>query len=61
MEIACIMIREGRLPVHKIALSCGYSSYGGFLSAFKKYTGHSPEEYRKIAVSADCDAPLSDG
>ncbi len=46
MEKACVLIGENKLSLGEIAVSCGYSSYGGFLAAFKKYIGISPEEYR---------------
>jgi len=47
MERAFIMLKQKELPLSEIALLNGYSTYGGFLSAFKKYTGMTPEEYRK--------------
>ena len=46
MEGAFIMLKQKELPLSEIALLNGYSTYGGFLSAFKKYTGMTPEEYR---------------
>lgn len=47
MEKACVLIGENKLSLGEIAISSGYSSYGGFLAAFKKYVGTSPEEYRR--------------
>ena len=47
MEKACVMIGENKTAFSEIAVLCGYGSYGGFLSAFKKYVGKTPEEYRK--------------
>ena len=44
MERALIMIRENESTFSDIAAACGYDSYGGFLSAFKKYVGKTPEE-----------------
>ena len=46
MEQACLLIRQSDRNLAEIALACGYTSYNGFFSAFKKYTGKTPEEYR---------------
>lgn len=46
MERAALLAREGEKTFGEIAFTCGYSSYNGFLAAFKKYTGKAPEEYR---------------
>lgn len=46
MEQACILARQGEKTMSEIALLCGYSSYNGFLSAFKKHTSLTPEEYK---------------
>ena len=46
MEQACIIARQGEKTFAEIAFACGYNSYNGFLSAFKKYTGKKPEEYK---------------
>ena len=47
IEQACILIKQGESKFCNVALSCGYSSYNGFLVAFKQYTGQTPEEYAK--------------
>ena len=47
IEHGCMLIKRGQLPLTEIALCCGYTSYNGFLSAFKKYMGKSPKEYEK--------------
>ena len=46
MEQACMLVKHGDMKFGDIALACGYNSYNGFLSAFKKYTGKTPEGYR---------------
>ena len=46
MEQACILINQGEKTLAEIAYTCGYNSYNGFLSAFKGYTGKTPELYR---------------
>ena len=46
IEQACMLIKHGDMKFGDIALACGYNSYNGFLSAFKKYTGTTPEDYR---------------
>lgn len=48
MERACILVKEGERTLTEIAFICGYSSYNGFFSAFKGYTGKTPEQYRSI-------------
>ena len=47
MENACMLIMNGDLSLDEIAVESGYNSYNGFFSAFKKYTGQTPEEYKK--------------
>ncbi len=43
--IRCMqMIKEGKYSLSKIATTLGYSSYGGFLSAYKKFFGTNPTE-----------------
>ncbi len=44
---ASILIKNGGIKINEIAVSCGYDSYNGFLSAFKSYTGKTPKEYEK--------------
>ena len=46
MERAIIMIKENDSNFIDVSAACGYNSYGGFLSAFKKYTGVTPDEYK---------------
>ena len=47
IEHACMLIKQRDLPLTEIACRCGYTSYNGFLSAFKSYMGKSPKEYKK--------------
>lgn len=47
IEHACMLIKQRDLPLTEIACRCGYTSYNGFLSAFKSYMGKSPKEYEK--------------
>ena len=47
IEHACMLIKRHNLPLAEIACRCGYTSYNGFLSAFKSYTGKTPKEYKK--------------
>lgn len=47
IEHACMLIKQRELPLTEIACCCGYTSYNGFLAAFKSYTGKTPMEYKK--------------
>ena len=47
IEHACMLIKQGSLTLVEIAYSCGYTSYNGFLSAFKNYMNKTPKEYEK--------------
>jgi len=47
IEHACMLIKQGNLTLNEIAYRCGYTSYNGFLSAFKNYMGKTPKEYEK--------------
>ena len=47
IEHACMLIKQGDLPLSEISYRCGYTSYNGFLSAFKSYMGKTPKEYEK--------------
>lgn len=47
IEHACMLIKQRELPLVEIAYRCGYTSYNGFLSAFKSYTRKTPKEYEK--------------
>ncbi len=47
IEHACMLIKQRDLPLSEIAYNCGYTSYNGFLAAFKNYMGQTPKEYAK--------------
>lgn len=47
MEHACMLIKQKGMPLAEIAYRCGYTSYNGFLAAFKGYMGKTPKEYEK--------------
>lgn len=49
IEHACMLIKRSDLTLGEIAYHCGYTSYNGFLSAFKSYMGKTPKEYEKTA------------
>lgn len=48
MEYACRMLAETGSSVADIAAEAGYSNQGKFSSAFKKCTGWTPLEYRRL-------------
>lgn len=47
IEHACMLIKQQGIPLAEIAYRCGYTSYNGFLAAFKGYMGKTPKEYEK--------------
>ncbi len=47
IEHALMLIKQNDLNLTEIAFLCGYTSYNGFLSAFKCYTRKTPKEYEK--------------
>lgn len=48
MEKAKRMLQEQPAKVYEVAYSTGYQEYAHFCRVFRKYTGYSPTEYRKI-------------
>ncbi|OKP96948.1 helix-turn-helix domain-containing protein [Paenibacillus sp. P46E] len=44
------LLQENKLKLTDIAMFTGYSSFTGFCSAFKKYSGKSPKDYRERVV-----------
>lgn len=47
IEHACMLIKQKNLTLGEIAYHAGYTSYNGFLSAFKSHVGKTPKEYEK--------------
>lgn len=43
-----LILEEPKLNILEIALSCGYNNTANFNKAFKKITGLTPSEYRKL-------------
>lgn len=43
---------QDSISIHRIALELGYSDLSNFSRAFKKMTGHSPEQYRQLHATA---------
>ena len=48
MEKAIELIRENRLPISQIAETVGYADVKYFQRAFKKFSGYTVKEYRRI-------------
>ena len=46
-----LLIDQPDLPIEQVALRLGFSSSSHFSSAFRRRTGYSPTEYRKIRLS----------
>ena len=47
IDHACMLIKQKELTLNEIAYQCGYTSYNGFLAAFKSHVGKTPKEYEK--------------
>lgn len=47
--VACQLLRDTRLPMREIAAALQYSSAANFSTAFHRWTGVTPSEYRKQA------------
>ncbi|MFW5490204.1 MAG: AraC family transcriptional regulator [Desulfovibrio sp.] len=47
MRIAMEYLRESKLPITEIALLLGYSGPSSFIHAFQRWTGDTPNAYRK--------------
>ena len=50
MEHACRLLRETKMSIGETAVETGYLNQGKFGSAFKKYTGEAPLEYRRKGI-----------
>lgn len=49
LEHAKRLLRDGNIPVSRIAAECGYSSESHFQALFKKINGCTPGTYRRLA------------
>lgn len=60
VDCARQMLQTTRLPVAEIALACGFSDQSHFGTAFKKFTGQTPGQFRRMAaaMSAAIEAPV---
>lgn len=47
IEQACVFLKETDMSVGEVAERVGYAHQGKFGAVFKKYTGHTPLEYRR--------------
>lgn len=43
---ACDLLKQGDIDISQIAYSVGFTSQPHFSTAFKRFTGFSPSEYR---------------
>ncbi len=50
VEQAKAMLRDPTTPVITVAVALGYASQTAFAAAFKKLTGASPTEFRRLAT-----------
>lgn len=50
--VACDYLRDSNLPIQKIAELCGFNDPQNFSHAFRRWTGHSPSEFRKMSNDA---------
>lgn len=48
-DVACQLLRDTHLPMQQVAESLRYTSAGNFSTAFRRWTGVSPREYRRQA------------
>lgn len=48
MEMAITLLESTDLKVNCISQKIGYTNTSSFIKGFKKYTGHTPGEYRKL-------------
>jgi AraC-like DNA-binding protein len=48
-DVACQLLRDTGMPVQQIAESLRYSSAANFATAFRRWTGATPIEYRRSA------------
>lgn len=48
IEKAKALLIETKIPTRQVGYEMGFTSHGNFCATFKKHTGKTPEEYRKI-------------
>lgn len=54
MRRAHLLLRTSCLPLHEIAAQAGYATLPSFARAFRRWTGQSPDDYRRTdAVALD--------
>lgn len=51
MEKACLLITNSDLKVYEIAQKVGYDDISHFSTAFKKYVGKSPKEFKNLNIN----------
>lgn len=51
MARACVLLREGTLPVTEVCFEVGYRSLGSFSAAFSRRLGCSPRAFRARAAA----------
>lgn len=52
MRKACTLLRDGRRGIKEIAAGVGYASGAAFSSAFKRWSGTTPGDFRRIEPNA---------
>ncbi|MEM7351598.1 MAG: AraC family transcriptional regulator [Acidobacteriota bacterium] len=50
IERACEALAETRQPIAQIALDCGYADQSAFTRQFRRTTGYTPSEFRRVGV-----------
>ena len=51
IEHACQELIETALPIAQIALDCGYADQSAFTRQFRRTTGYTPSEFRRVGVA----------
>lgn len=60
MEQACRLLRESQESVNTVASHCGIRDIPSFYRAFSRYTGMTPNRYRKEYAAAEQNAAVTD-
>lgn len=56
-DVACQLLRDTEMPVQQIAEALRFASAANFSTAFRRWTGVTPTEYRRVVVAGranDC-------